>query len=125
MTVATTLTAQDLLAKMRAGMGNVPAAIEKSILVDDGLIHEHMRSRAYAMPENGALDEQTRTLIYLAAALTGSSPACVRAMADKVVQQGISVAKVLETVHIARFAMATKIIGDSEPVFDALARKTK
>lgn len=125
MTIATTLTAQDLLAKMRAGMGSVPAAIEKSTVVDDGLIHEHMRSRAFAMPENGALDEQTRTLIYLAAALAGSSPACVRAMADKVVQQGISAAQVLETVHITRFAMATKIIGDSEPVFDALARKKK
>jgi alkylhydroperoxidase/carboxymuconolactone decarboxylase family protein YurZ len=79
-----------------------------------------MRSRMYAMPPSGALDEQTRTLIYLAAALAGSSPACVRAMADKVVQEGISAAKVLETVHIARFAMATKIIGDAEPVFDAL-----
>ncbi|WP_287787965.1 hypothetical protein [Acidiphilium sp.] len=41
-------------------------------------------------------------------------------MADRVVQQGIPAAKVLETVHIARFAMATKIIGDAEPVFDAL-----
>lgn len=58
--------------------------------------------------------------IYLAAALAGSSPACVHAMADRVVQQGIPAAKVLETVHIARFAMATKIIGDAEPVFDAL-----
>jgi alkylhydroperoxidase/carboxymuconolactone decarboxylase family protein YurZ len=117
--------AQDLLAKMRAGMGRVPAAIEKSTVVDDGLIQEHMRSRMYAMPENGALDEQTRTLIYLAAALAGSSPACVRAMADKVVQQGIPKAKVLETVHIARFAMATKMIGDAEPVFDALVGAQK
>jgi|UniRef100_A0A8J4HDJ2 alkylhydroperoxidase/carboxymuconolactone decarboxylase family protein YurZ len=120
MTTLPSPSAQQLLDKMRAGMGRVPAAIEKSTLVDDGLIHEHMRSRMYAMPPSGALDEQTRTLIYLAAALAGSSPACVRAMADKVVQEGISAAKVLETVHIARFAMATKIIGDAEPVFDAL-----
>ncbi|CQR31664.1 Carboxymuconolactone decarboxylase [Thiomonas arsenitoxydans] len=118
-------TAQELLAKMRAGMGRVPAAIEKSTVVDDGLIQEHMRSRMYAMPADGALDEQTRTLIYLAAALAGSSPACVRAMADKVVQQGIPKAKVLETVHIARFAMATKMIGDAEPVFDALVGAKK
>lgn len=120
MTTSNLPSAQDLLAKMRAGMGRVPAAIEKSTVVHDGLIQEHMRSRAYAMPEGGALDEQTRTLIYLAAALAGSSPACVRAMADKVVQQGISKDKVLETVHIARFAMATRVIGDAEPVFDAL-----
>lgn len=125
MTTTTLPSAQELLAKMRAGMGRVPAAIEKSTLVDDGLIQEHMRSRAYAMPEGGALDEQTRTLIYLAAALAGSSPACVRAMADKVVQQGIPNDKVLETMHIVRFAMASKVIGDAEPVFDALVGAQK
>jgi alkylhydroperoxidase/carboxymuconolactone decarboxylase family protein YurZ len=85
----------------------------------------HDATRMYAMPAGGALDEETRTLIYLAAALAGSSPACVRAMADKVVQQGIPSAKVLETVHIARFAMATKIVGDAEPVFDALIGSQK
>ncbi|MGC8532859.1 MAG: hypothetical protein ACP5M1_12550 [Acidiphilium sp.] len=120
MSTHTTNSAQDLLGMMRAGMGRVPAAIEKSTLVDDGLIQEHMRSRMYAMPKNGALTEETRTLIYLAAALAGSSPACVKAMSDKVALQGIAPEKVLETVHIVRFAMATKIIGDAEPVFDAL-----
>ena len=125
MTKSSGPSAQDLLEAMRAGMGRVPAAIEKSTAVDEGLIHEHMRSRMYAMPAGGALDEETRTLIYLAAALAGSSPACVRAMADKVVQQGIPSAKVLETVHIARFAMATKIVGDAEPVFDALIGSQK
>ncbi len=120
MTIQAMPTAQELLAMMRAGMGRVPAAIEKSTLVDDGLIQEHMRSRMYAMPLNGALTEETRTLIYLAAALAGSSPACVKAMSDKVALQGIAPDKVLETLHIVRFAMATKIIGDAEPVFDAL-----
>ncbi len=70
-----------------------------------------------------ALDETTRTLIYLAAALAGSSPACVQAMAHKVVQQGIAPEKVVEVIHIVRLAMATKIIGDAEPVFDALAKR--
>jgi hypothetical protein len=28
---------------------------------------------------------------------------------------------VVETLHIVRLAMATKVIGDAEPVFDALA----
>jgi alkylhydroperoxidase/carboxymuconolactone decarboxylase family protein YurZ len=118
-----TKAAQDLLDKMRAGMGRVPAAIEKSTLVDDGLIQEHMRSRMYAMPQGGALDEETRTLIYLAAALAGSSAACVRAMSDKISMQGVDAGKVLETLRIVRFAMATKVIGDAEPVFDALMTK--
>lgn len=41
-------------------------------------------------------------------------------MSNKIVQQGIAPAKVIETVHIVRLAMATKIIGDAEPVFEAL-----
>jgi len=121
----TTPSAQDLLTKMRAGMGRVPPAIEKSTVVDENLIQEHMRSRMYAMPPEGALDEETRTLIYLAAALAGSSPACVQAMADKIERQGIAKAKVLETLRIVRYAMATKIIGDAEPVFDALVGADK
>jgi hypothetical protein len=44
----------------------------------------------------------------------------MRAMADQVVQRRISKDKMLQTVHIARFAMATRSIGDAEPVFDAL-----
>lgn len=118
------MNANDILEMMRKGMGQVPAAIEKSVPVDPALIQEHMRSKAFAMPsENPALDEDTRTLIYLAAALAGTSPACVKAMANKIAQQGIAADKVVETVHIVRLAMATKIIGDAEPVFDALARK--
>jgi alkylhydroperoxidase/carboxymuconolactone decarboxylase family protein YurZ len=121
----TPMTADTVLAMMRQSMGAVPPAIEKSVSVDPTLILEHARSRAFAMPaQAAALDETTRTLIYLAAALAGSSPACVQAMAQKVVQQGIAPALVLEVVHIVRFAMATKIIGDAEPVFDALAGRT-
>lgn len=113
-------TAEEILAGMRQAMGRVPSAIEKSVTADPVLIHEHMRSRAFAMPAEGVLDEETRTLIYLAAALAGSSHACVQAMADKIVQQGVAPAKVVETIRITRYAMATKIIGDAEPVFAAL-----
>ncbi|WP_312260791.1 carboxymuconolactone decarboxylase family protein [Candidatus Igneacidithiobacillus taiwanensis] len=111
---------EQILAGMRQAMGRAPSAIEKSVAADADLIHEHMRSRAFAMPAEGALDDETRTLIYLAAALAGSSHACIQAMADKVAQQRIPAAKVVETVRIARYAMATKVIGDAEPVFAVL-----
>lgn len=117
------MTPNEILDMMRKGMGQVPAAIEKSVPVDPTLIQEHLRSKGFAMPtESPALDEQTRTLVYLAAALAGTSPACVKAMANKIAQQGIAANKVTETIHIVRLAMATKIIGDAEPVFDALTK---
>jgi AhpD family alkylhydroperoxidase len=111
---------QQIFGMMRQTMGSIPSAIEKGTAVDEDLLYEHLRSRAYAMAPGGALDEETRTLIYLASALAAGSKACVQAMANKAKVQGITPERILETVRIVRFALATKIIGDAEPVFEAL-----
>ncbi len=115
-------TTEQIFGMMRKNMGSIPSAIEKATAVDEGLLYEHLRSSGYAMPAEGALDEETRTLIYLASALAASSKACIQAMADKAKMQGIAPEKVLETVRIVRFALATKIVGDAEPVFEALQK---
>ena len=113
-------TVDQVFAMMRNNMGSIPSAIEKATSVDEGLLYEHLRSRAYAMPAEGSLDDETRTLIYLAAALAASSKACIQVMANKSKMQGIAPEKVLETVKIVRLALATKVIGDGEPIFEAL-----
>jgi alkylhydroperoxidase/carboxymuconolactone decarboxylase family protein YurZ len=114
-------TVTEIFEMMRNMMGTVPQAIQKAAKVDESLLYEHLRSRSYAMPqEKPALDEETRTLIYLAAALAGSSHACIEAMANKAKVQGIPKEKLLETLHIVRFALATRAIGDAEPLFDVL-----
>jgi alkylhydroperoxidase/carboxymuconolactone decarboxylase family protein YurZ len=115
-------TIEQVFGMMRKTMGSIPSAVEKMVAVDEGMLYEHLRSRGYAMPADGALDEETRTLIYLASALAASSTACIQAMADKAKTQGIAPEKVLETVRIVRFALATKIVGDAEPVFEALKK---
>lgn len=112
---------EEIFAMMRKSMGTIPEAIQKAAVVDKSLVYEHLRSRAYAMPaEKPALDEETRTLIYLAAALASSSHACVEAMANKAKVQGIAAEKLLETLRIVRFALATRVIGDAEPLFTAM-----
>ncbi len=118
-------TIDQVFGMMRKMMGSIPTAIEKATAVDEGLLYEHLRSRSYAMPGEGALDEETRTLIYLASALAASSKACIEAMANKAKMQGIAPEKVLETVRIVRFALATKIIGDAEPVFAAMVQEKR
>jgi alkylhydroperoxidase/carboxymuconolactone decarboxylase family protein YurZ len=112
-------TVEQVFGMMRKTMGSIPSAIEKATAVDEDLLYEHLRSRSYAMPPEGALDEESRTLIYLASALAVGSKACIQAMASKAKMQGIAAEKVLETVRIVRFALATKILGDAEPVFEA------
>jgi alkylhydroperoxidase/carboxymuconolactone decarboxylase family protein YurZ len=115
-------TVEEVFGMMRKMMGSVPTAIEKAVKVDEGLLYEHLHSRSYAMPPEGALDEETRTLIYLASALAAGSQPCVQAMANKAKMQGIPAEKLLETVRIVRLALATKVIGHAEPVFAALAK---
>ena len=118
-------TVEQVFGMMRQTMGSVPSAMEKAVQVDEGLLYEHLRSRGYAMPAEGALDDETRTLIYLASALAASSKACIQAMANKAKMQGIAPAKVLETVRIVRLALATRVVGDAEPVFEAMAQEKK
>ena len=110
-----------ILDHIRQALGQVPSAVEKLARVDPGMIHEHLRSQAYAMPsEAPALDDETRTLIYLAAALASSSQPCVRATIDKARIQRIPREKIMETVHIVRFAAASKVVSDAESVFEYL-----
>ena len=118
-------TVEEVFGMMQKMMGAVPSAIEKAAKIDEGLLYEHLRSRQYAMPPEGALNEETRTLLYLASALAAGSAACIQAMANKARMQGIPAAKILETLHIVRFALATKVIGEAEPVFDALLELPK
>lgn len=115
-------TIEEVFGMMRKTMGSIPSAIEKATQVDEALLYEHLRSRGYAMPPEGALDEETRTLIYLASALAAGSKACIQAMANKAKMQGIAREKVLEAVRIVRFALATKVVGDAEPVFESLLK---
>ena len=95
-------TVEQIFEMMQKAMGAIPSAIEKAAIVDEGLLYEHFRSRQYAMPPEGALDDETRTLLCLASALAAGSVACIQAMANKAKMQGISAAKVLETLHIVR-----------------------
>jgi alkylhydroperoxidase/carboxymuconolactone decarboxylase family protein YurZ len=118
-------TVEEIFQMMRKTMGAIPSSIEKAAKVDQGLLYEHLRSRQFAMPPEGALDDETRTLIYLASALAAGSAACIQAMANKAKVQGIAAEKILETLHIVRFALATKVIGEAEPVFEALRASSK
>lgn len=112
---------QQILEQMRAGMGEAPSAIEKAAGAGAVMVIEQARSSAFAMPpEEGALDPQTRTLVYLAVALATSNQACTVAMVDKARRQAVPTGQLLEAFHIARFARATQVLGNAEPLFDLI-----
>lgn len=116
-----TLEIQQILDQMAAAMGEAPPAIEKAGTADPAMVYEQARSSAFAMPaEGGALDPEMRTLIYLAVALATSNHACTIAMLNKAHQQGIATSKLVEAFHIARYAMATQVVGNAEPLFDLI-----
>lgn len=116
-----TIEIQQILDQMAAAMGEAPPAIEKAGTADPAMVYEQARSSAFAMPpEGGALDPDARTLIYLAVALATSNHACTIAMLNKARRQGIATAKLIEAFHIARYAMATQVVGNAEPLFDLI-----
>ena len=112
-----------ILAGMAASLnGTVPAAARLAGRVAPDLLARHVQDSGFAMPkdDSGALPAETRTLIYLAVALATGSRACVEAMTEKAQAQGIEGAKLLEAFKIARFAEASRVLGNAEPLLAAL-----
>ena len=122
------MTAQPTLDQVLAGMtaslgGTLPRSVQLAATVMPDLVLEHARNSGFAMPkdESGALDNEARTLIYLGIALATGSHACIDAMMGKARAAGIGKDKILETFKIARFAEATRVMGNGEPLLDQLA----
>lgn len=114
-------TTEQILDMMTNAMdGNLPKAIELAGEVFPEMVAEHAHSSAFALPKDGALEAETRTLIYLGVALATGSKACIEAMMNKAKMQNISKVKILETFKIARYAEATRVLGNAEIVFEHL-----
>jgi len=124
----TTATPQPTLEQVLAGMaaslnGTLPTSVQLAVDVMPDLVLRHAQDSGYAMPKrSGALTDETRTLIYLGIALATGSHPCIEAMMNKAQALGIDKAKILEAFKIARFAEATRVLGNAEPVFAALVR---
>lgn len=116
-------TTEQILSMMKGAMdGKLPKAIELAGEVFPEFVSEQALSSAFAMPENGALEAETRTLIYLGVALATGSKACIEAMMNKAKMQQISKEKILETLKIARYAEATRVFGNGEIVLEHLKK---
>ena len=116
-------TTEQILAMMEEQLGpeGVPQVMRHAARVMPEMLAEHVRGKLFAMPpEGGALNDETRTLIYLGAALASSSHECVKAISALAVRQGIARGKLLETFKIARLAVASGMIGNAEPLLAAL-----
>ncbi|MDA8438458.1 MAG: carboxymuconolactone decarboxylase family protein [Propionibacterium sp.] len=101
--------------------GQLPPAIQHAVTVMPEMVLRHAQDSAFAMPaEGGALSNETRTLIYLGIALATGSRACIEAMTNKAQGLGIESAKLLETFRIARYAEATRVLGNAEILFAKL-----
>jgi AhpD family alkylhydroperoxidase len=117
-----TPTVEQVLANMTGTLnGHLPAAVQHAARVLPEMVVRQAQDSAFAMPKGGgALSEETRTLIYLGIALATGSRACVEAMTGKAHTLGIDPAKLLETFKVARFAEASRVLGNAEPLLAAL-----
>lgn len=114
-------TVEQVMQMMSQAMGgNLPRALTLAAEVMPEMVLEQARSNGFAMPPDGALDAETRTLIYLAVALATGSQACIEANMNKARVLGISKEKILEVYKIARYAEATRVMGNAEKLFEML-----
>ena len=123
MTTQTPPTVDQILANMAISLnGHVPPSVQYAATVMPEMVLRHVQDSGFAMPkdDNGTLTEETRTLIYLGIALATGSHACIEAMTNKAQALEIASAKLLETFKIARFAEATRVLGNAEPLLAAL-----
>lgn len=120
-------TVEQILIGMSANLnGSIPMTIQLATTVMPDIIQRHVQDSGYAMPKGegaGALDEQTRTLIYLGIALATGSTSCIESMTNKAQALGISTDKLLGTFKIARFAEATRVLANAETLFAKLDSK--
>lgn len=123
MTTQTAPTVDQILTNMTVSLnGHIPPSVTYASTVMPQMVLRHVQDSGFAMPKDGSgvLTEETRTLIYLGVALATGSHACVEAMTNKALGLGIEPAKLLETFKIARFAEATRVLGNAEPLLAAL-----
>jgi len=115
-------TVDQVLQMMTQSMdGKLPKSIELAKEVFPEIIVEQALNSAYAMPqENGALDAETRILIYLGIALATGSKTCIEAMMNKSKTLRINKDKILETFKIARYAESSRVLGNADLVFEQL-----
>jgi alkylhydroperoxidase/carboxymuconolactone decarboxylase family protein YurZ len=101
--------------------GHVPVSVQHTARLFPDLMVRHAQDRAFATPKtDAALSEERHTLVHLAVARATGSRACVEVMTDKSRNLGIERAKLVETVTVARFAAASQVPGNAEPLLAAL-----
>ena len=112
---------EEIIEFMKSNMeGELPRPAELASEIIPEMIIEHKHSRMFAMPKDGAIDNEHRILIYLGIALATGSTSCVKAMTNKAITFKISKEKILETFKIARYAEASRVFGNAEAMFEKL-----
>ena len=114
-------TPEQVIARMKQMMnGQVPRTVRNATKVMPEMVVRQAVDRAFAMPPEGALDEPTRTMIYLAVALAAGSEGCIEAMMNKARAENISKGKLLEVYKIVRFAEASRVFAGAADMFAKL-----
>jgi len=114
-------TVEQILSKMKESMnGELPNVVKLVSEKMPEMLYEQIRSNMFAMPEDGVLNNETRTLIYLGIAIVTGSKTCIKAMLNKAKAQNISKDKLIETYKVARYAESSRVMGNAELLFEEI-----
>jgi alkylhydroperoxidase/carboxymuconolactone decarboxylase family protein YurZ len=119
-------TAEQIVEMMRTKMGaeNIPAAmLFAKDVAPELIVQVAMSSKDSVGDEASPLDEKTRTLIYMAAALATHDEECVKATLASALGLGVSKAELISVIKIVRHAANNGTLGAATAILEALAKK--
>lgn len=113
-----------MMAQKLGGRENIPDAILYARDVAPELIMDvAMSSKNSVGDDNSPIDPKTRTLIFLAAALTMRDEECIKTQTRAALSVGATKEELLSVIKIVKHATNSGIIGAASPILKELAKE--
>jgi alkylhydroperoxidase/carboxymuconolactone decarboxylase family protein YurZ len=106
-------TAEQVLAKMTADMGETPEVMELLSKIKPAMVVEQARSMQFANADS-SIPEKYRQLISIAAVAGSGTPSCLKQQISNSLRKGIEPIEIVDTLVLARVALASTVFSNSK-----------
>lgn len=104
--------AEQVLAKMAEEMGKIPEVMELLSKIKPSMVQEQARSKRFANTDS-SIPDKYRQLISIAAVAGSGTPSCLKTQIGQALRQGITPIEIVDTLVVARFALASTVMSNS------------
>jgi alkylhydroperoxidase/carboxymuconolactone decarboxylase family protein YurZ len=106
-------TAEQVLAKMAAEMGETPEVMVLLSKIKPSMVVEQARSKRFAN-EDSSIPDKYRQLIAIGAVAGSGTPSCLKTQIGQALRAGITPIEIVDALAAARFALASTVFSNSK-----------